>query len=82
MLAEQLSKRVDYTPAKSITTVSELDRAGMGLRVSCRDCGKSSFYAGRKLKEKFGANTSLRDIKEPCECGSPAVSQMPETIKS
>jgi len=79
MLAEQLSKRTDQAPAKTISTVSELDRAGMGLRVSCTSCESSVLYAGRKMKDRFGATTKLSDIKTPCDCGNLGVSRMPET---
>lgn len=81
-LAEQLSKRANQRPGKTISTISELDRAGMGLRVTCSDCGANVLYSGRKLKDRFGATTKLRDIKGPCTCGSLAISRMPETLKA
>jgi hypothetical protein len=81
-LADQLSKRTDQAPAKRISTVSELDRSGMGLRVSCTACGSDTLYAGRKMKEHFGATTKLAEIKTACECGSQAVSRIPETASA
>jgi hypothetical protein len=81
-LAEQLSNRTDQRPGKIISTISELERYGMGLRVTCTSCGANVLYTGRKLKDRFGATTKLCDIKEPCACGSSAVNRIPETPKS
>ena len=78
-LAVRLSKRTDQKTGIKISTVSELDKAGMGLRITCTACGADEFYKGRKLKERFGATTELKEIKDPCACGSTAVSRIPQS---
>ncbi len=78
-LAIRLSGRAGQATGTTISTISELERAGMGLRVKCTSCDASTLYVGRKLKDRFGASTLLSEIKEPCECGA-AVSRLPETV--
>jgi hypothetical protein len=80
MLANRLSKRADQKTGKTISTVSELEKYGMGLRITCTKCDADELVKGRKMKERFGASTELKEIKDPCACGSTAVSRIPETV--
>lgn len=83
VLAEILSRRTDRKSGKTISTVADLAKAGMGLKVSCSGCGEATLFKGRGMKEKFGSETHLRDLRDPCEsCGSMAVSRIPEAIKA
>ena len=76
-LADRLSRRSAPSDGKSISTVGALDKAGLGLRVSCSDCGSDVTYAGKNMRDRFGATTPLKEISGPCGCGSRAVSRIP-----
>lgn len=79
-LANRLSRRMNQSTGRIISTVSELDKAGMALKLSCGTCGEEVTLAGRKLKTRFGSETLLQDIDDPCTCGSRAVSRIPVSV--
>lgn len=77
-LVKILQERPNSGSGRKLSKVGQIASIGMGLKVSCHDCGHMETFPATELAEKFGADTDLSDLREPCSaCGSAVVDRLP-----
>lgn len=81
MLAERLTRRQGENTGRRISTVAALAAAGMGLRISCPACGADEHIQGDAMTARFGEETVLKDLRDPCACGSAILNRMPVAMR-
>lgn len=81
MLAERLTRRQGDATGRRISTVAALAEARMGLHITCPACGADEYIQGEAMIARFGAATVLKDLRDPCACGSAILNRMPVPLR-
>jgi hypothetical protein len=77
-LADMLIVRPKSSDIRHMTTIADMVKHGMGMKMDCSACKHVEHLKGDDLIEAVGAETELSQISRECvACGSSAVSRFP-----